>query len=264
MPCHYQTKTKTLFWSNTRLAQSAFASFFLAAIIAFSHVTEAKQTQPAQVIDVLSSNWKPFVYSENGVHKGFAYDITKKVLDDANIGFNLYFFPWSRIYALGVNQKNYLIVGLARTKQREPLFHWIGPVAKPEAVYFYKLKEAAITINEVKDANRYIISTEKSTHYHNFLEEQEFTFDNILLVTRTEQIIKMLLNGRIDLILSTEQNFNSETERAGIDPALFEKVLHAYSIQEYMAFSGPTSPELYEKVQHSYHKLKNSGQFILR
>jgi len=244
--------------------KSVLSKIFLVGIIAFSQLTEAKQAQPTQVIDVLSSNWKPFVYSENGVHKGFAYDIAKKVLDEANIGFNLYFFPWSRIYTLGVNKKNYLIVGLARTSKREPLFHWIGPVAKPEAVYFYKLKKTAISLDKIPDAQRYVIATEKFTHYHDFLEEQEFTFDNLLLVTRTEQIIKMLLNGRADLILSTEQNFNSEAKRAGIDPALFEKALPAYSVQEYMAFSGPTSADLYEKVQRSYHKFKNSGQLKLR
>ena len=114
------------------------------------------------------------------------------------------------------------------------------------------------------NSGRFVVSTEKLTHYHDYLESNGFVDKNIQVVTRTEQILGMLLKGRSELILSTEQNLMNQSERAGISYEQFEKVLLAYHVQEYMALSGPSPESLANRIKNTYRELSEAGKISLK
>jgi len=225
---------------------------------------QVKAEHKQAVVDVLSTEWRPFLYIENGEAKGFAYQIMQDVMAEAELEFRFYTLPWPRVYSFGISEQNYIILGLSRTPVREKLFHWIGPVALGERVYLYKVKGTQITLEHLSQARQYNFAVEKHTHYYDFLNNNGFHKDKLYIVTKTEQILKMAVRGRIDLFLSTENGLLNEAKKANIPPDSFEMVLTAYEIQDYMALSKKSSPQLHRKLLEAYQTLAHKGKVNLR
>ena len=49
----------------------------------------------------------------------------------------------------------------------------------------------------------------------------------------------------------------------GIDPSIFERVLYAFSVKDYLAFSRSTSNKLVKKVTTAYQALQAEGKIVL-
>ncbi|MEI8631015.1 hypothetical protein P4S72_00655 [Vibrio sp. PP-XX7] len=58
---------------------------------------------------------------------------------------------------MALDEKDILIYSIARTKERESLFKWVGPIA-PYNVYLFKLKARSdIIVNTLEDVKKYRI-----------------------------------------------------------------------------------------------------------
>ncbi len=234
-------------------------TFLLLLSVCMSNV-QAEKSAPEFIVEVVSSDWKPYVYEEKGVIKGSAYKIIKDVLDRAGVRFNYRILPWARAYRNGLDKENYLIGGLGRTPKRETLFHWIGPVTAGADIFFYKLKSNPVKIIDVDEAKNYSIGAERNSYYHDFLLQNEFDVNNISPVTYPDQLIRMLVSNRIPFILLDERRFLKLAEELSLDPALFDKALFAFNVTDNLAFSKKTSLELVKRLRDAYQKLVNEGE----
>lgn len=233
---------------------------FLLLISLCMNSAQAEEKSPQFILEVASSDWRPYVYEENGVIKGSAYKIAKDVLDRAGVQFNYRILPWARVYRNGLDKENYLIGGLGRTPKRENLFHWIGPVTVGTDIFFYKLKSNSVQINHIDDAKDYPIGVERDSYYHDFLLLNEFDENNISPVTNPDQLVRMLASNRVPFILLGERRFLKLAEELGLDPALFDRALFAFNVTDNLAFSKNTSAELVKKLRGAYRELVSEGK----
>ncbi|WP_019613872.1 substrate-binding periplasmic protein [Psychromonas ossibalaenae] len=215
------------------------------------------------LVNVEISEWLPYAYQENGEFKGFAYQIAKDVFARADIAYEFRIKPWARVYDLGLKKKNYMICGVGRTPKREKLFNWVGPVAKNIDIYFYKLKSSPIEINNLEQVRKYVVGVERDAYTHDFMVINGFDKAGYHHVSKTDQLLKMLLAGRFELFLLEEQRVLKEAEKLSLDPELFEKVYFAFNVTDYMAFSKMTSPALADKVRKAYQELHDEGKIRL-
>jgi polar amino acid transport system substrate-binding protein len=205
-----------------------------------------------------SSEWKPYAYMEGDVPKGFVYKIVKDVFERADVSYVFSIKPWARVYKNGLNTKNYVITGIGRTIPRDGLFQWIGPVTKEVDIYFYKLKENPIKINDIEEVKRYLTGVERGSYYQNFIDTH-FTPNKRKLVVKPDQLLKMLMVKRLDLILLEERRVIELSDKLGIDPNIFEKSLFAFSVQNYLAASLNTEATLVDKLRKAYIDLKQEN-----
>lgn len=233
--------------------------FFLSFLVTVNEV-RAENNVDELYIDVSSSDWRPYVYKEDDVIKGLAYDVAIEVLGRAGVSFRYQILPWARVYRYGLTRKNYLIVGIGRTTEREDLFHWIGLVNKGVDIFFYKLKSNPIKISSIEHAKQYTVAVERDSYYHDFLLLNGFDNDRMHLVMKPEQLLNMTKSNRLPLFLSSEMTFLKEAKKMKLDPSLFEKALFVFKGMDYMAFSKNTSPELVEKVRMAYQELVMEGK----
>ncbi len=214
-------------------------------------------------VEIVCTQWRPYVVQENSVITGPVYDIAKQVLDRAGVPFEYKTKPWARIYNNGLTKRDYLIGCLGRTPAREALFHWIGPVTQGIDIYFYKLKSNPIVVTTLEQARQYNIATERGSYNHDFLRLKGFDESRIFPMSGNEQAISLLRIKRYPLYLISEDRMLALAKLKGIDPSIYERVLFAFSVKDYLAFSLDTSSILVEKVAEAYGALQAEGKIVL-
>ncbi len=127
-----------------------------------------------QTITVVTEEYPPYNFTENGVIKGCSTEIVQEVLKRAGIPYSLTSYPWARTYNTALNTPNVLIYSIGRSEKREKLFKWIDVVA-PYDIHLYKLKKRTdLTVTGLDDAKKYRIGAVRDDVRAQFLEKNGF------------------------------------------------------------------------------------------
>lgn len=208
-------------------------------------------------IEVVTEDWKPFNYPENGEIKGTSTVIVKKVLKEVGLTYNIRVYPWARAYHMALNEKNVLIYTLMRIPQREKLFKWVRPLGPANKTWLWKRKgDKKIIVNNIDDAKKYMIGTNNDSMDHIWLKDNGFKDkENISVNSKVELFVKMLKFGRVDMMAFNTASIEEEVKKLNFSIEDFEKVIPLFTTQPFMAFSQLTSDEYVEKFKMVYDQL---------
>jgi polar amino acid transport system substrate-binding protein len=209
---------------------------------------------------VVTEDWAPYNYKEDGLVKGASTDIVRKVLDASELEYSIKLYPWARAYSMALKNENVLIYTIVRTPIRENRFKWIGPIAKSDNTNLYKLSERRdIVINSLDGARKYKVGVIRGSMYHQFLTEHGF--NNIEAVSGPGKNYQKLLARRIDLWAESELNFQQElkSDPVGAPEDLIENAFPLFKYPYYMAFSKRTSNDIVNKVREAFERLAEKG-----
>jgi polar amino acid transport system substrate-binding protein len=208
---------------------------------------------------IMTEEYPPFNYTENGQLTGLSFDVMVEVLKRVGHPNNIKVQSWSRAYNLILAKDNRILFSMTRTDQREPLFKWVGPIAANKWVFFAK-KGSNITLNSLDDARKVKkIGTYKDDAAELFLKENGFT--NIDSVIDDLANVKKLVAGRVDLwIVGYLQGLHKARTAVG-DSAVLEKVFDVKDTQLYIAFSKSTPDAVIAKWQTALDGIKKDGTY---
>lgn len=214
-------------------------------------------TSPLKQLQVLTYNWRPLNYEENGEIKGSATDVVKKTLDRSGLTYTIKSYPWQRTYAKGQSEPSTLIYTVIRTPQREKLFKWVRQVAPSDTVYVYRLKKMTnINPMSLKEMKAFRLGVTRDSMKHQFLLKEGF-IDNeeVFGVNNNELIINMLLKERIDLIAYSENNIERMMSDYGSSASELVKLFPMLKTKPYMAMSLYSSNRTLKAIQEAYDQL---------
>ncbi len=220
----------------------------------------------ADPVQIITNDFPPYSYIENGKFKGLATEVVEAILSDLGMEYAIKQYPWARAYKIATTQKNVLIYPLARTPVREGIFNFIGEVA-PRTIYFYKLKSRIdIEIESLEDLRKYKHGVVQGYATHKKL--MALGVKNIETVVSDIQNIQKLAMGRIDLypqdemILAHNIRIYNENNNAKMSLADFERGFDfpAEGKGRTLSFGPDADKELVEKFQRSFEKIKASGK----
>ena len=92
---------------------------------------------PLDKLILISEEYPPLNYTEDGLRRGIATDLLVEILAAAGSlksHKDIASLPWARAYQLARRHDNILLFSVSRTRDREPLFHWVGPILQSEIV----------------------------------------------------------------------------------------------------------------------------------
>ncbi|WP_247682473.1 transporter substrate-binding domain-containing protein [Pseudoalteromonas sp. MMG013] len=218
-------------------------------------------TTSAESIRVVTEHFPPFQISEqNKPVKGVAVRLVKKIMAEVNFNAPIEVYPWARAYKVALEQPNVLIFSIARTKDREKLFHWIGSIS-PLKGHIWTLKEHShVKINTIDDANQYSIAVTREDSTHHYLKQNNLDKNlDLYLTTTNKQNIEMLFSKRIDLIIATDAMIKTHLESSDLQYELLKKVFtfNPNEFQLYIAMSKSTSPLLVQRFKAAFEKIQN-------
>ena len=176
----------------------------------------------------------PFVYEDQNSLKGISVDILRLLWKDLGIPEQeISLYPWARAYRNLGSVENTVLLGIAKSPDRESYCKWAGPFAVLRFGVF-ALKERNIIIRSFEDLNSYRIGTINKDIVEVLLKQKGFSGIRES-VNSNFQNIEKLKSERIDLIGSFEISFYEAARKAGYNPEDFELV---YILEENGAFYG--------------------------
>lgn len=216
----------------------------------------------AVVLQVVTENWQPYSYEENGVIKGKSTEVVRKVLEHAGVKYQMKIYPWSRGYLKAKSQENVLIFSLVRIPVREALFQWIRPLGNGDTSSLYRLKDnPQIAPKTIEEAKQYLIVANANSMDHLWLADKGF---NKLMTPRTlEQSVQMFLKGKAPIIALDDNSVALEFSSLITDPSMFVKIMPLFKAAPYMALSKKTNPKILKKLQDAYDELMAQGEIEL-
>lgn len=220
----------------------------------------------AEEITILTEDYPPYNYEENGRVVGFTTEIVEHILNKTGIkavGEGIELYPWARAYQKVLEENNVLLFTMTRNEKRENLFKWVGPVANRE-IWLYKLQTRKdVKIASLKDAKRYETSVVREASITNYMIDQGFSPEkNLEIVPSTIISYRKFLTGRIDLIAASPVSMDKQLSLMGENYDIVEK---AYLLDSrykyYLAFSKTTSDNIINSFQIALNRMKQDGTY---
>lgn len=229
---------------------SALASLFL-----FGIESGAKTN-----LRILTENWPPVSYEENGTAKGMAVELVQRIQRDLGDNTKIEVIPWARGYRMLLDKPNTVLFTVVRNPERERLFTMLGPLAHGNTSLFALNTKATAkprSLHEIRE--KAVIAATRGTAFEAVLHQQKIK--NIVDVGDTETGVKLLLAGRVDY-LCDDSLVITDIQRKLSVPANRMKsmaILDQYDL--YLGFSPGTDPVVLQSWRQSLERLKKSGAY---
>ncbi|MCP4022580.1 MAG: transporter substrate-binding domain-containing protein [Desulfobacteraceae bacterium] len=216
----------------------------------------------SQSITIVTEQYPPYNYKENGEIKGVSTEVICAVLKEAKIEAKFKLYPWARAYSMAKKEENVLIYSISRTPNREKLFKWVGVIA-PIDFYIFALKERPdIQVHLLEDAKRYKIGAVREDALEQFLTGKGFT--KIYKTYSNEAVMKWVFLKRVELWPISEFTAYYYLKKNGHSPSEIKKVFHLKGFSsghQYVAFGNATSDSLVNLLKSSLKKVKDKGDY---
>ncbi|PCI62481.1 MAG: hypothetical protein COB35_03510 [Gammaproteobacteria bacterium] len=206
-------------------------------------------------IQVLMEDLYPLHYLKNGKIVGSSVDLIKKIFTKAKINYTVELQPWARVYNTALQKPNVLLISIARIKQREALFTWIGPVIKFN-YFLYGLANTKVDAEmKIENIQKYHVAIIRKTAIHQYLKSKNI--NNYQLVGSSKQAIKMLLAHRVDLVSGIENIFTENCYRLKL---ACEKIKPLYRFKDiftdiHIAMSKATDAAIVNRIKLAYKEI---------
>ncbi len=212
---------------------------------------------------IMTEKWTPYNFEKNGVVQGISTDMFVLMLE--KIGSkqgrkSIKIYPWVRGYKTIIAKPNTILFTTTRTKERENLFKWVGPIFEFK-FNIHALKKKHIKINAHRDLRDYKIGTIRGDAYEEVLiTKTGMKIDDLHPASTSLQNIKKLLHGRIDLMALSTGAAIATFKAEGINPNRLEIVFTLDVEGMYYAFHKGTPDSVIAQFQAAFDKLKKEGK----
>lgn len=210
-------------------------------------------------LNIYTEDSPPGNYLNKGEIEGLAVDIVREILVRLKMPDNIQVVPWARGYALALNEPNVALFSTTRLPQREKRFKWVGPIYT-QTWGFYGKKDFGLQINSLEDAKKV---ARIGTYYKDAKEQylKKKGFDNLVGTNKNISNIKHIVQGSLDLWVSSDFNMPYLAKQAGVDPDELELVYAFQSVDNYIAFSNQTPDYIIETWKKTFDNIKKDGTY---
>ncbi|MFC3150389.1 substrate-binding periplasmic protein [Litoribrevibacter euphylliae] len=228
---------------------------FLTLILFFITMTSS-----AYELHVVTEDFAPYSYKENGHITGISVEIVQALLKDLDVQAEIRIYPFKRAMELAKTQKNTLIFSIIRTDDREHLFKWVGQLAPITTGLFRLKKRHDIEIHRIQDIAQYQVSDVQGSAVWEHLKHYGI---DVFEIPSTAQNIQMLKLGRVDLTSTVELNFYHIVRQLRYSPESFEMtyVFEELSNHLWLAFNKDTDDDIVNDFRRALGNFKTSLMF---
>lgn len=219
----------------------------------------------AQEVKIVTENYPPYNYEENGKVKGVSTEIVRAVLKEMGLNIKITVYPWARTYRLALEEPNTLIYSIARTPEREHKFKWVGVIAPADQVLLSLKERTDIKLNNLDDTRKYKIGTVRDDVIEHHLLSNGFKVGkNIDRCNNYNSNIKKLLRKRIDLCAIGKLVGYNILRKIGHEPGDTVKQVYRFDVLSEgvnMAFQKDTPDEVVNKFRRGLEKIKENKTY---
>lgn len=215
---------------------------------------------PLQKLVYVTENFPPYNFMVEGELKGISLDtlIAASLIVDCPVQRSfIRVLPWPRAYKMAIENQNTVIHSIVRTKSRESLFKWAGPITKGRVALIAR-KTRNISITNLNKLSSFLVGVVRNDIGHKDALKLGFKESNFRFANNAENLAQMLAVGRIDLWSYGDITANWVFRKLGYEIDSFEVINVLRYTQGYFAFNKHIDDEAITLLQQGIDKLKNS------
>jgi len=187
-------------------------------------------------------------------------NIVREILARAGSDAQIEIVPWKRGYQALLTEENVALFPTTLTKDREPLFHWVGPLFRLKWIFLAK-RGSGLKINSLDDARKVkSIGTYQHDAKEQFLLSQGFT--NLMSTNTGVVNFNKLVEGRVDLVITSNLGVHMVSELAKLSPDEFEVVFTVREVDLYLALSKATDQAIVDEWRAAFESMKEDGTYL--
>mgnify|MGYP003828342217 CR=1 FL=1 len=208
-------------------------------------------------LTIVTEEYPPLSYTENDSVKGYGTEIVqliqRRIEDNAKINV----MKWNEAYQLALSKPNIVIYTIEKTKEREGLFYWIGPIGSNETSVFIPRKKN-IRINQFDDLKKFSsIATTTDWFTEEYLKIKGL--NNLTSMPNPEDNVKMVMKGKSDATILTNVTYADIVKNAGYQVDDLKPVFHVMSSDFYIGISKLTDFKIVKKWKDAYDQMNQEG-----
>ena len=208
---------------------------------------------------ILTEDLPPFNHIEKGKLTGATTQVVQEIIRRLGIDDPIECLPWARGYKRLRNEPNVVLFTTVLTKEREPLFHWVGPLFASRLDFFAR-KSDPRRIDSLETAKQVgAIATYRDDSGEQILKSLGFT--NLDSSNSPQGNIRKLVSGRVDLWFFHNNGVTRIARKAGIDPHEIKTVFTYKQYFSYIAISKQTSSAIVHQWQATLNEMKSDSTF---
>ena len=191
---------------------------------------------------------------------GYSTELVKMIISEAQLNASISMYPWARAYKMASHNSNTLIYSMARTTEREALFHWIGPVAQFKMGFVKLTERSDINFNDTEQAKQYKIAVQRHDLASQVLVKRGF---EVLLTTDIQKSYQLLLARKVDMVVDDANYIAAMSEQLAINAntLTFVHAIEGLTVAGYLAANINTDEEAVKALQQAFLKVKNTEKY---
>jgi len=226
-------------------------------IIIFTFSLHAKD-----VIQPLTEPWMPYqMETEQGL-EGISVDLVKEIQKRIGNEQKIKVYPWSRGYNLTLKKTGYALFLTTKSKKREKLFKWVGPISSMKLLFFKNANRKDLDIRSLEDAKKVksiAVAVDNIAHQ----KLVELGFKNLYVNKLANYSLKKVLESKTDLYPTEYYSFLYELKKKNLQNKIVpvkmqEPIMES---QLYIAFNKETPQSVIKKWQDALDKIKKDGTY---
>lgn len=211
-------------------------------------------------LNVITEEYPPNNYTENGEIKGFCTETVVEILNRAKIDFSIKVKPWPRAYKEVLKNENTALYSMAHSPEREKLFELIGPIAETKIVII-GLKNKKFNFTDVSELDVYRTGVIKDDIGEQLLLKNGFSKRAFQYVAKPELNLQKIIKHRIDLIAYDEYSLRYLAKKENINFKRF-KIVHVLKVgQGYIAFNKNFDKDKLKLIDAKLKEIKDDGTY---
>ncbi len=216
---------------------------------------------PTYGLEIITEEWAPYNYQENGEISGFSVEIVQAMMVQLGETHTITVYPGARGESMLNHQSNIMSFSLFRTPERENHYKWIGPISQ-ESIYFYKRKDDQRIFKSISDIKKVAkIAIPHKGLVSSYVDTLKLT--NIHKMPKKDAQFRHVLMGRADLLANvTPLGISYYLKQLNEAPnALVKTQLKLLEFPLYIACSKQMPDNIINKWQIALDQVKASGEF---
>ena len=206
---------------------------------------------------VVCSNIAPFVFSEQGNYRGYAYELGQAVMQRLGYRGVIEVQPLARANRTVQSEANVIALWVGRIPEREATVHWIYPVVVDDfSVYTVKGQPVAATLEQAK-ALRMLGANIGAA---NAIAAQRKGLDRVELITSDDANGRKLMSGRIDGWIASRSAVRFFIRLHGLPEETLVRGAKVSDYQAWVVASLGTDPAVMAAWQATLRQLELEGE----
>jgi polar amino acid transport system substrate-binding protein len=202
----------------------------------------------------MTTNGQPFAHSTENI-SGLCTDVLKALLANTDLKYSIKLRELSYGLNRASQHPNHAIYCVSKTTDREPSFHWVGPLASIKWTLFAK-PGSSIKLNNLEGARQYRIGGYKGDVMTSYLADKGF---NVLAISKNGLNARRLVEDQISLWIA-DGLAGPYLAADAADVTNLKRVLVFRETPMYLAINKETDPDILQALNEGYRKLVESGE----